>query len=82
MICPANVEQSTVAGKGRGPGMSLSRPGLVGGDCGGRVLFAFGYDLEQQLGFAPVPLQAPQFVDQNHIYAALTVDQLVTEDNR
>jgi hypothetical protein len=56
MMFPPKVSRSTMAAQSRGS-VKLFGPaaeGLVGGDGDAVLLLAFGQDLEQQLGAAPV----------------------------
>jgi hypothetical protein len=67
MICPAKVSRSTMAAQSRGSMKVFVQPSgerFVGGDRDGRALFAFGENLEEEFGAAPVEFHVAQFVYQ------------------
>ena len=61
MICPANVNLSTIAAHNRGSVNVFVQEenGSLEGNSDGRALFPFGEHLEQQLGSAPIQPQIP-----------------------
>jgi hypothetical protein len=59
---------------GVGEGLGPAAEGFVGRDCDGGLLFAFGEDLEEEFGAAPVELEVAQFIQTEQVDPAVAGD--------
>src|ERR1700722_16856596 len=79
MMCASKVSRSTMAAQSRGSagvgeGGCPCGEGGVGRDGDGGAFLAFGEDLEQQFGAAPVQLEVAQLIEAEQVDAAVAGD--------